>query len=50
MYCKIKGLEPIPIGHTTTFDAQLMGQAIKDFKGEFADLNDKQRRLIASCV
>ncbi len=50
MWCEIKGLKPIGIGPPGEFDAVAMRQAVKDFKGEFKDLNERQRRLIASCA
>lgn len=50
MWCETKGLKPIPIGTPTEFDGMAMRQAVADFKGGFADLNERQRRLIASCL
>lgn len=44
MWCQAKGLKPIP---TDNEQATLVRLGIGDYKGEFAALNQAQRRLIA---
>lgn len=44
MWCRMKGLDTIPMAGETE---ALTRMAVADFKGSFAELNERQRRLIA---